>query len=440
MPDASGFDIPHSEIRDLQLQALNERLQERIDRIKLVRHRAEEAGITEIRTLEDVVPLLLPHTAYKSYPESFLTEKKWDRLTKWLGTVSAYPTDNVDLSDVKEIDDWVAACEKAGHFVSCSSGTTGKSAMLVASQADLDFASEDGVAAVQWGSAIRVGDKRVPAGAASAVAYTPRNAAMGKALMGAFVNPDAPRFQSGLPPVTIGSLTKMIALRKAITDGTAKPAEIAEFEAESEMRQKALDAAQEGAVDDIISKRGERLYITGMWGALHPFAEAVRARGYSAKDFHPENCVYLGGGLKRAKLPPDYREFVYETFNLSPRNIYQMYGMQELGTSMPRCQEGQRYHVPPWLVCLPLNKNGDALMPGVGEGQVEGRAAFFDLSMDGRWGGVISGDHIHVDFSPCACGNRSPSIRDDVYRYSDLEGDDKIGCAGTVDAYVRGLS
>jgi hypothetical protein len=440
MPEASGFDIPVAEIRDIQIAAMNERLQERIDRIKLVKLRAQDAEISEIRELGDVVPLLLPHTAYKSYPESFLTEKKWDRLTKWLGTVSAYPTDNVDLSEVREIDDWVAACEKAGHFVSCSSGTTGKSAMLVASQKDLDFASQDGVAAVQWGSDIRVGDKRTPAGAASAVAYTPRNAAMGKALMGAFVDPEAKRFQSGLPPVTVGSLTKMISLRKAIADGTAKPAKIQEFEAESAARQKALDDAQHGAVEDIIAKRGERLYITGMWGALYPFAEAVRARGYSAKDFHPENCVYLGGGLKRAKLPPDYREYVYETFNLSPRFIYQMYGMQELGTSMPRCQVGQRYHVPPWLVCLPLDRNGDALVPGVGEGKVEGRAAFFDLSMDGRWGGVISGDHIEVDYSPCACGNRSPSIADNIYRYADLEGDDKIGCAGTVDAYVRGLS
>jgi hypothetical protein len=440
MPEASGFDIPFAEIRDLQIAAMNERLQERIERIKLVKLRAQDADVSEIRSFEDVVALLLPHTAYKSYPESFLTERKWDRLTKWLGTVSAYPTDNVDLSGVHEIDDWVEACAKAGHFVSCSSGTTGKSAMLVASQADLDFASKDGVAAVEWGSDIRTGDMRTPAGAASAVAYTPRNAAMGRGLMGAFVNPEAPRFQSGLPPVTIGSLTKMIALRKAIADGTAKPGEIQEYEAESAARQTALDEAQHGAVEDIISKRGERLYITGMWGALYPFAEQVRARGYSAKDFHPENCVYLGGGLKRARLPDDYREYVYETFNLSPRFIYQMYGMQELGTSMPRCQVGQRYHVPPWLVCLPLNKDGDALVPGVGEGKLEGRAAFFDLSMDGRWGGVISGDHIEVDYSPCACGNRSPSIADNVYRYSDLEGDDKIGCAGTVDAYVRGLS
>jgi len=25
-------------------------------------------------------------------------------------------------------------------------------------------------------------------------------------------------------------------------------------------------------------------------------------------------------------------------------------------------------------------------------------------------------------------------------RYADLEGDDKIGCAGTIDAYVRGVA
>lgn len=435
---------PIAEIRDAQVKAMNERLQEHIDRIKLVKLRAQDAEITEITRLEDVVPLLLPHTAYKSYPESFLTEKKWDRLTKWLGTVSAYPTDTVDLSDVKEIDDWVEACGKAGHFVSCSSGTTGKSAMLVASQKDLDFAANDGVAAVQWGSNIRAGDMRTPAGAAGAVAYTPRNAAMGQTMMKAFVDPDAPRFNSGLAPVTIGSLTKMITLRKAISDGSAQPGEIADFDAESEARQQALDNAQVGAVEDIIAKRKEKLYITGMWGALYPFAEAVRAKGYSGKDFNPDNAVYLGGGLKRAKLPDNYREVVYETFNLSPGNIFQMYGMQELNSSMPRCQEGNRYHVPAWLVALPLNKEGDALAADVGAadftGKVEGRAAFFDVSMDGRWGGVISGDHVEIDYSPCACGNASPSIADNIYRYSDLEGDDKIGCAGTVDAYVRGLS
>lgn len=254
----------------------------------------------------------------------------------------------------------------------------------------------------------------------------------------AFVDPAAQRFQSGLPPATIGSLTSMVLLRKKIADGTAQPSEIAEFDAESTAREKGLAAAQVGAVEDIIAKRDKRLYISGMWGALYPFAEAVRARGFSGKDFHPENAIYLGGGLKRAKLPDNYQEYVFETFNLHPPFIYRMYSMQELNSPMPRCEAG-RYHVPPWVVCVPLDKSGDNLLE-VGAGEIDCRAAFFDLSLQGRWGGVISGDRINVSFEPCACGQASPSIRDDVARFADIEGDDKIACSGTVDAYVRGMS
>jgi hypothetical protein len=90
------------------------------------------------------------------------------------------------------------------------------------------------------------------------------------------------------------------------------------------------------------------------------------------------------------------------------------------------------------VVPLVLDVEGEHALPDTGE--VEGRAAFVDLSIDGRWGGVISGDKIRLDFGPCACGSRGPSVRDDVVRYADLTGDDKIGCAGTVDAYVRGIS
>lgn len=434
----NSYDLPHREISDLQIAAMNERFQEQKDQIKVVAHRAEEGNIEQLSRMEDAVPLLLPHTAYKSYPERFLTEKRYDRLTKWLGTVSSLLIDQVNLDGISSMDEWVARCEEAGIFVSCSSGTTGKPAMLVASQADLDFAAQDGITAVQWGSDIRAGDLRSPAGF-GVVAYTPRNAVMGKAMMGAFVDTGKPRVDIGIPPLTIGSITSMIGLRKAIADGTAKPDDIVAFEEESTKRQKALENGRHIAAEDVIAKRKDKLYLTGMWANLHQLAVEVRNRGYSGKDFHPENAVFLGGGLKRAELPADFKEFVYETFNLQPRFIYQMYGMQELNSSFPRCQKGQRYHVPPWVVCLPLNKNGDELLP-VSEGKAEGRAAFFDLSMDGRWGGVISGDHIEVDFSPCACGSHSPSIADNIVRYSDLEGDDKIGCAGTVDAYVRGIS
>lgn len=133
------FDHSHAELRETQQEALNERFQERKDRIKLLGHRAREAGITEIRSREDMVPLLFPHSVYKSYPESFLIEERWDRLGKWLGAVSPYPISPVETSDVTGIDDWIDRLAAKGHYVSCSSGTTGKSAMLLASDKDMDW-------------------------------------------------------------------------------------------------------------------------------------------------------------------------------------------------------------------------------------------------------------------------------------------------------------
>src|ERR1700730_13997615 len=101
------YNIPFADLRDAQIGAMNERFHERKDQIKLVGHRGREAGISEVRSHEDVVKLLLPHTAYKSYPENWLAQKRWDRLSKWLDTVSTHrvPVDRV--SDAVDIDDWI---------------------------------------------------------------------------------------------------------------------------------------------------------------------------------------------------------------------------------------------------------------------------------------------------------------------------------------------
>lgn len=433
------FDIPHSELQAAQLAALNERFQEAKDRIKLVGLRAEEAGLTEVRGFEDIVQLLLPHTAYKSYPENWLLEGRWDRLTKWLGTVSPHPIRPIDLSGIDDIDDWLARLEGAGHFISCSSGTTGKSAMLIASQADMTRSASEIVNSFAWGSRVEPLRDRLLVSCVG-VAQVPKNIVTRSSLRSAFGNEDWPHWDYPVPPITVGSLTRMIVLRKAIADGTAMPGDIAEFERTAIERQAATDAAVGLTADFLIANREKKLLLVGFWGGLHPIAKAVRERGYSAKDFHPDNAIYVGGGLKRAQLPADYEEFTYGTFNIAPRHYFQMYSMQEINTSMPKCQKGGRYHLPPWLVPLVLDQSGSTLVSPEMGGVVEGRAAFFDLSLDGRWGGVISGDRISVDFGTCACGQRGPSIRDDIARYADLGDDDKIGCAGTIDAYVRGIS
>ena len=97
-------------------------------------------------------------------------------------------------------------------------------------------------------------------------------------------------------------------------------------------------------------------------------------------------------------------------------------------------------YIPVWVILLLLNESGEALIQPPATGEIEGRAAFYDLSMDGRWGGVISGDKIRATWEPCACGNRSPSIHPDIQRYADLASGDKIACSGTIDAYIRGVT
>src|SRR6185503_15074101 len=94
----------------------------------------------------------------------------------------------------------------------------------------------------------------------------PRNHVIMDSLHGAFGRPDIERFRYPVPPITVGSITRMIALRKAITDGTARPADVAEYESTSAARQKALDDAIEVTVEALLKVRGEKLYLTGLWG------------------------------------------------------------------------------------------------------------------------------------------------------------------------------
>ena len=206
------FDIPHAEVLPRQLEAINERFQDRVGRIKLLKNRAEEGGIAEVRSMADVVPLLFAHTAYKSYPESWLIEGKWDRLGKWLDTVSTYRVEPMDTSAVKGLDEWLALLEQHDHYVSCSSGTTGKCAMMNAAASDLAFAGKSLLNALIWSGLAPNHDRMVIS--AGQVASTPRNAATGGPMYEALSAPDAPRFKADVPPITIGGITEMVVLRK----------------------------------------------------------------------------------------------------------------------------------------------------------------------------------------------------------------------------------
>jgi hypothetical protein len=434
--DENPFELSYDDVRDAQLEAVNERFQSRVEKIKLLQNRADEGGVSEVRALEDIVPLLFAHTAYKSYPENWLMESRWDRLGKWLDTVSTNRVKPLDTGAVEGLDDWLHLLEEHGHYVSCSSGTTGKCAMMNATSADLSFSGRGLLQQIVWAGLNPQQDRLIIS--CGQVASTPRNTATGAPMYAALADPSIPPFKADAPPITIGGITEMVVLRKRIADGTAKPADIAYYEEQAATRAKSVASVAEQAAEAIIANRHRKLHITGLFGPMYQVAAMLRDRGFSGKDFK-ENSTFISGGLKRVQVPDNYQEIIFDTFNITPERTCHSYGMQEINTTAPRCTHG-RYHMAPWVVLLLLDESGENLVPIPASGEVEGRAAFFDLSMDGRWGGVISGDKIRATWDPCACGNRSPSIDPDIQRYADMASGDKIACSGTIDAYVRGVT
>jgi hypothetical protein len=180
------------------------------------------------------------------------------------------------------------------------------------------------------------------------------------------------------------------------------------------------------------------MMLSGMWAQYMALIARARERGIGDGEFHPQSIVNAGGGVKGVALPDDYKEQV--TRFVGPVIRPGAYGMTELAQVMPRCEAG-RYHRAPGLIWLILDREGERLLTEADgpDGVVEGRFGFLDLLYEGRWGGLITGDKVTVDFKPrCPCGRHGPTLFDNISRFAAVGEDDHIGCAGTIDGYIRG--
>jgi hypothetical protein len=437
-PD-TAYDQPASDIAALQLRAAQELFEERRTQIALLARRAEDAHITRIGSLADLVPLLFAHTVYKSYPPSFIEHGRWDRMLQWLGTLSVDDVSGVDVAGVNDVDDWIARLWSAGHMVLATSGSSGKCSFLNHTRGDRALKQRHFRHSVAWPLARPGGD---PASARPVFWLGPIKGA-NSAIEAANINaanwgrPGA-TFALGDEPLRIADVSRMAAMRKRMSDGTASPQEIAAFE--DEARRKGADgqAAMRRLADTILDHRHEPLMLSGMWAQFMTLIARARERGIADGEFHPQSVVTAGGGVKGVPLPADYKEQVDRFFSGVIRPG--AYGMTELSQVMPRCEAG-RYHRAPGLVWLILDRAGERLLGEAdgADGLVEGRFAFLDLLYEGRWGGLITGDKVTVDFKPrCPCGRHGPTLLDTISRYASPGEDDHIGCAGTIDGYIRG--
>jgi hypothetical protein len=128
-PD-TAYSQPAQDLLPKQLEAARELFKQRREQISVLGRRAEETGISEIRRLEDLVPLLFAHTSYKSYPAAYIEQGRWDRMLRWMQTLSVNNVTNVDVSGVNNVDDWLERLWDNGHAVLATSGSSGKCSFL----------------------------------------------------------------------------------------------------------------------------------------------------------------------------------------------------------------------------------------------------------------------------------------------------------------------
>ncbi|MGW0040202.1 hypothetical protein [Rhodococcus sp. NPDC003348] len=418
------------------IEILDRRFQEWRTRVPVLAQRADAEGITEIRSREDMIPLLFPHTTYKSYPESLIAKGQWAQMNRWIDSLSAHRVSDVDVSAVEDVDGWIATLEDSGHLVSSSSGTSGKGSFLNKSQRDrdanlqnlLDCMTELGLPPEPTWHVIPVGPDTGQS----------QHVAVRDLIVDSYTGPGALPLFEGTPPAGFHRyMARMSAMRRAMADGTAAPDELAAFEAEAAERAAEQERRLHHYAEQILAHRTEKIFFSSQFPQLFRLCEILKEMGAAEGDITGTNALTTGGGLKGTSLPADYQEQIFRLLNITPERFLHYYSMQELNVRLPKCVEG-RYHVPDTIALFVLDKEGESLAPEV-DGLIQGRAAFFDTTVDGRWGGTISGDRITVDTGACPCGRTGDTVLPDIVRYSDLADDDKITCAGTMDAYVRGF-
>jgi len=433
-PD-SAYDQPSGDLAAARLRAADELFQERRQQIPLLAKRAEDAGIEKVQTFDDLVPLLFAHTVYKSYPQSFYDKGRWDRMLHWLNTLSVDDVTDVDVAGVRDVDEWLERLWDAGHAVIATSGSSGKCSFLNHTMGDRarktrhfkyssgwPFAQADGNHAYFWlGPSV---------GRTSAVeAFVANSENWGR---------PGEIFALSDEPLLISEISQLAAFRTKMANGTATPDEIAAVERRAKAKAERVQVDLAKFTEKILEYRDRPIFLSGMWSQHMMIIERARELGVGDGEFHPDSVIGAGGGVKGVALPPDYKEQVDRFYGDVVRLA--VYGMTELAQPLPRCEAG-RYHAAPGLVMLPLDESGQRLLTSADavDDLVEARFGFLDLAYEGRWGGLITGDRVTVDFSNrCSCGRSGPTLLDNIGRFVQAGQDDHIGCAGTIDAYIRG--
>lgn len=437
------YSLPVQEQLDYQLAGLKKRFNEQVDQIAILKKLADEQGIAVISRIEDIGPLLLQHSVYKSYPLSIIEKGQFNRLTQWLNNLSTHDLSGLDASACTCIDDWIDLLDSHTDIrVIHSTGTSGKLSFLPRSTIEIDSMVRG------WEimfDRFRDDPPRVaaPLDDMPVIYLAYRTGAMAHHRLLAGLTRTVHKGDPGkihtlnsgrlsADAVSLGGRLKAAEAKGELGMLQIAPSLMARREAflkEQEEAPKRMDAFFDTLNTQL---RGKSVCIMGSVPQLFDAAVEGQKRGITNL-FHPVSFVQAGGGDKGRVLPDDWRTQVTDFLGI-PR-LDDGYGMSEVVASMRACPNGN-YHLFPFVVPFILDPKTGEQAPRAGT--QTGRLGVFDLNARTYWGGFLTGDKATVTYGdqPCGCGRVGAYIHPGVRRFTEAEGgDDKITCAGAPAAH-----
>src|ERR1700739_2386437 len=440
--------IPRTELEELQRQAMGIRFQQHRESIEILRKLADRLGITALNEFNDVVPLLLSHTAFKSYPAALIDKKRFDLMTRWLDKLTSYDLSAVDTTGCTGIDDWIDRLDEQTPLeVSPPTGPTGTISILTKDKRG----AEDGMTLWKICLFQTFGQEPTEAELNPAVDVVWPNFVNGKLghlrianmIKRGFTGGDESRFHA-LYPFAVDTDLMFLAskMRAAASRGELDRLQVDPALAARKDEFIAMQARQAQDMDAFFARiteqlRGKRVFMTSTFHLMYDIAKAGVERGVRSV-VAPESAILTGGGMKGVALPDDFMDVIKDFLGVD--RIQVGYGFSESSTFHWGCSEG-RYHVAPWVIPFVLDPDSSEALPR--PGVQTGRAAVYDILLRAHWGGVISGDEVTINWDlRCPCGQASVAFEKDIVRYSEKTGvaDDRITCAATHEVHNEAVN